>query len=131
MDYETIEHDPFEKLFTSKADVNRAMAEFLLPYLRIDPDTYDVVFTEPIKVQDRILLYLLAIRLLNRMHKWETEGATPKELAIGLNANPNTIRPLLMMLLEKHLIAQDKKGRYFVHANALKDVKAHILRRVK
>lgn len=123
--------DPLDKLFESGSETNREVAKFLLDYIRIDPETLDVLFMPNTTIRSRILLYLLAMNLMSRVGKRKNIEARAKEISLGVNADGNTVRPLLMLLLQARMVERSNKGMYSVPLNKMQVIKADLEKTAK
>jgi hypothetical protein len=104
MDTET-KTDPLEILFTS--DITRQrLADVLMKYIRINPQTLQVVyFDNELPNRTKILLYLLARRAMKLAGRVEGEGVRSAEIAEATGMNGNSIRPLLHHFEAEHLVS--------------------------
>ncbi len=124
MQHET--SDPLDKVFYSQKDSARNIANFILDYVRIDPDELTVLFvSDVLPIRCRILLYLLAVHVLHQLKKRPTNQVRPREIELGIHASGNTIRPLLIDLLSKELIVWSKEG-YSVLPARMPDIRQYI-----
>lgn len=123
---DTITSDPLDKLFYSPSEAARNTAQFMLDYVRIDPDELTVLFlSDTLPIRSRILLYLLAAHVLHQLRKHPTNIVRPRDIERGIRSPGNTVRPLLMDLLDKNLIVWSKEG-YSVAPAKLPDIKQYI-----
>lgn len=119
--------DPLAKLFINAEQSNREIAAFLVDYLRIDSNTLEVYFVDRnMIVRHKIPLYLLSMALMKRVGKRATETARAIEIARGIQADGNTVRPITKSLLESGVIEQTKRGEYFCRPIKIK-VLRHLL----
>lgn len=117
--------DPLAKLFINGEDSNREIAAFLVNYLRIDPESLDVYFVDAdMRIRHRIPLYLLSLHLMKRVGKRKTDTARSVEIARGIHAEGNSVRPLIKFLLEDRVIERDKRGLYSVRPSNIKSIKS-------
>jgi hypothetical protein len=117
--------DPLAKLFINGEDSNREIAAFLVNYVRVDPESLDVYFVDAdMRIRHKIPLYLLSMHLMKRVGKRKTDTARSVEIARGLHADGNTVRPMIKFLLEDRVIERDKRGLYFVRSSNIKSLKS-------
>lgn len=121
------QYDPLEKLYTQPTVNASEVAVFILDYLRINPDTLQVgFFKEPrITVRQKILLYLLALVVLDLMGKRFGRSATSQEIADALELIPGTVRPEIKKLADAHLIYHSR-SEYSVSLGAFNRVRDYI-----
>ena len=123
-------YDPFAKLYLDKTVSAREIAEFILDYLRIDRDTLKIKYfsNKNLSLQQKILFYFLALKVMKLQKLRDTDTATPSRLNIELKElNPSSVRPVLRMLVKKHLLSyNDKTSEYFIRANQIDPAKAYI-----
>lgn len=124
------ENDPLAKLYTDRTVSARELAEFLLSYIRIDPETLRVKFFSNIRlgIQQKTLLYYLALRVMNMQGLRETYKATPSQLAKDLpDINPSSVRPMMRMLVASHLLSYDEQtSEYYITFGQVAAVERYI-----
>lgn len=100
--------NPLDKLFVYELGA-REIAAFILDYLRIEREGLKIHFfpTLRISVKQKILLYLLALRVLYSQKLRVGNSANPTTIANDLEAIGGTIRPILKQLLDEHLVYYD------------------------
>jgi len=121
--------DPFDRLFSKDDRVDTGLlAELLLPYIRIDPDSGRVRFTEDghqLTVKKKVVVYLLARKAFAVRNSKASEVASPKEISTGIGAKGGTVRPKIKELLEERLIEESDAG-YAVPTHSLQRAKQYL-----
>jgi hypothetical protein len=123
----TEQHDPLEKLFTQPTVSASEIAAFILDYMRIYPQTLQVGFFmhRRITVRQKILLYLLALVVLDLQGKRVGRSATSQGIADALELIPGTVRPEVKKLADDHLIYH-KQSEYSIPLGAFNKVRDYI-----
>ena len=104
------ETDPLDALFFSATDYARDIAKVLRGLVKIDGDF--VIFTEGMTVANKILCYLLAVKVMQLTGRRATDEASPNDIERETKIVGNTLRPLLLKLAEKGLIHKVRDGIY-------------------
>lgn len=107
----------FESLFTEAEEIDSAELEGLLkPYILIKRDTNYIFFTEQghqLKLEHKLLLFLLARKVLSLLGKEEKDETPPRTIIETTKLPRGSVLPTLKRLEGKHL-AVNIKGNYFV-----------------
>lgn len=119
--------DPLEKLYTQPTVSASEIAAFILDYMRINPQTLQVGFFKQtrITVRQKILLYLLALIVLDLQGKRLGRSATSQEIADALELVPGTVRPEVKKLADAHLIFHSR-SEYSISLGAFNKVRDYI-----
>lgn len=119
--------DPLEKLYTQPTVTASEIAAFILDYLRIYPQTLQVGFFKQMRitVRQKILLYLLALIVLELQGKRVGRSATSQEIADALELVPGTVRPEVKKLAGAHLILH-RQSEYSISLGAFNRVRDYI-----
>jgi hypothetical protein len=123
------QEDAFSKLFdTSPIDNQReALAAIILPFVRINPSTGEIGFTQDgdqLVTREKLLVYLLAQKAKFIRGLVSKEQTSPSEMERGTGLPGGTIRPILRRLVEDKLIRADKGdgGGYFIPNVKIREV---------
>lgn len=121
------QYDPLEKLYTQPTASASEIAAFILDYLRIYPQTLQVGFFKNVRitVRQKILLYLLALVVLELQGKRIGRSATSQEIADALELIPTTVRPEVKKLADASLIYH-RKSEYLISLTAFNKVRDYI-----
>lgn len=121
------QYDPLEKLYTQPTVTASEIAAFILDYMRIYPQTLQVGFFKHVRitVRQKILLYLLALIVLELQGKRIGRSATSQEIANALELIPGTVRPEVKRLADEHLILHNR-SEYSISIGAFNKVRDYI-----
>ena len=116
-------------LVASKASLKEADIEAIVSdYVRYDEDEKEIAFTPSgtaLAARKKVLVYLVALQGWPFISAGVPTDATPTQIADHLGMPGGTVRPILIDLRERNLIA-GKDGRYSVRAASLHAVKAEL-----
>lgn len=122
--------DPLAKLYTDRVVSARELAEFLLTYIRINPETLRIGYFDGMRlsIEQKLLLYFLALKVMSLQKLRDGYRATPSQLADDLkDLNPSSVRPILRNLVTARLLSyDDETSEYFITANQVNDVEKYI-----
>jgi DNA-binding MarR family transcriptional regulator len=110
--------NPLDDLFTdevSQIDVS-ALAAILKPYIRINRESKNVIFTPDgmkITATKKIILFTLARKALYIRGEIKTELLTPSDIKNGLDMPSGTIDPALKKLSDQGPL-RNEDGKYFI-----------------
>ena len=121
--------DPFDQLFVDREALDRQLlADLILPYVRLQRNTTEVIMTEEgdeLTLAKRVLVYLLARKVLVATGVTEEEGAAPAQIEKDTGIPGGSLRPTLSRLVDDKLIRADKaatKTAYFVPNHAVRQI---------
>jgi DNA-binding transcriptional ArsR family regulator len=109
--------DALDKIFTNQKDINpEILAELLEPYIRINVEDNSTFLIEGginLPVHEKLLLFLLARKVLKIKELVEGEGISPNDLVEETQLKEGSVHPGLKLLREKGLVVA-KNGKYIV-----------------
>jgi len=116
----------FERLFTNQKAIDPAeLTAILEPFVRINRETLEIFFTDKghcLKVPQRVILFLLAKKVLKITEKIDKEETTPKEIFNETRIKKGSIDPTIKQLREKGWIIR-LGGGYLVPGYQLPKLK--------
>lgn len=126
-------NDPLDKVFVKPEVTAADIARFTNDYLRIERETLQVGFlpNNDISINRKIVLYLLAIKILTHLKMRDSDSATPSEIAHSLDLNHSTVRVELKHLLQSKMVICINRGEYLVPIARFREVKTFIARKRK
>ena len=121
----------FKDLFVDEEEMYYdILSRILKPFVQLGKKTADVYFTEQgeeLTNNDKIVVYLLAKKVLSILGKIEGDGGlSPSEIANNTRINRNTIGVQLKRLKDKGLILKEKK-KYYIPNSALKIIEKQLV----
>lgn len=100
-----MQEEPFEKIFTDQKAVDpKELTAILESFVRINSETLEIFFTDEgykLTVPQRIILFLLAKKVLKIAEKIEREETAPKEIFDATKIKKGSIDPAVKQLREK------------------------------
>lgn len=104
----------FEKIFTDQKAVDpEELCAILEPFVRINRETLEIFFTDEghsLTVPKRIVLFLLAKKVLRITGKVEREEMAPKEIFDATKIKKGSIDPAIKQLRDRGWIIRLGKG---------------------
>ncbi len=122
--------DPLNDLFTSEQEIDpKILADILRPFVKINIENNTTFFTEEgtgLSITHKVLLFLVARKVLKFKNKTEVEETSPAEIIEETGLKDGSVHPALKSLREKGLLIS-KAGRYFVPNYQLAKIKKYFL----
>jgi len=118
--------DPLDKIFTSEKEIDtQLLSDILLPHLKINTEDNSIFFTDAgnlLPITDRLIIFLLARKVLKLKEKIAIEGLSPTDIIEGTHLKEGSVHPGLKTLRETGLVMV-KEGKYFVPNHQLGKIK--------
>lgn len=109
--------DALDKIFTNQRDVDiDTLAEILEPYIRINIEDSSIFLIEAgvkLPIHEKLMLFLLARKVLKIKNLIEGEGISPTELISETQLKEGSVHPGLKLLRSKGLVVV-KNGKYMI-----------------
>ena len=109
--------DPLDVLFLSSKDLAREIARILKG--RVTIDGTDIIFTDDLKVIEKVLCYFLAVCAIELVGRRTNAIVTPYELERDTGLLGNSIRPYIKRLVDHHFVTAYKNSEYKLKLSAL------------
>lgn len=125
---QTEQQDPFEKLFDASTveDRNELLAKTVYPFARftsrVDPEIVLTTEGEDLTVREKLLVYLLASKILHLKELRPQENASPTQIEKETGIPGGSIRPNLKALSEDNLVRNIEGQGYYVPDHRIKQV---------
>lgn len=103
------------------------MKKILKNTIHLDPKRKDLIIKskfncEALGARHKLLIGLVALKAMH-MEGWiETDEISSKELANKLGIKYNTVRPILLQLVEEGLVERSGRGRYRIKLTRIDDI---------
>ena len=117
MDGDSLDRDLLKSLTAPNAKIYRNAGRYEIAFTDIGND---------LTVRQKLLVFLLARKILWDTEIIEVEGMTPSELESETHIAGGTIRPILGKLMDARLVQKDDEGRYFVPNYSLNKIREEL-----
>ena len=108
--------EALEELFTDKDEVDTSdLVSILSPYIRIRKEDDRIIFLDEghrATVRKKVLIFLLAKKVLFLLGKIDSEFVAPKEIIFETKLSRGSVLPTMMKLKNEYVSAVD--GKYFI-----------------
>jgi len=119
------EESPLNKLvIKSSKKVEEIMYSTLKDYIGLDKDTHEVIFLDTAKdltIEKRVLLLLLGYTAMKILGWIDNDALKPKEVAMKIGANHNTVRYILSGLHKKGIVDRSR-GLYRIKLSRILEI---------
>lgn len=126
------EKDPLQQIFVRpqqiKAEQKVLLAELILPFAGVNPETGEVYFKEAaenlLNAKQKILVFLLCRFALSTLENTSfSPYVSPKEIERETHIKGGTVRPMLSQLIEDKIVVKSGDG-YIVPASYLVQIRS-------